>query len=93
MPPLALLALAASTGAAISLWRLACEGFGCTGVGIAWIAWAALLYLPALLLAALTRHLLPPATGLAVLLRLSLGAHLLLGAVLLGYWAWHQLAR
>ncbi|GAA4998756.1 hypothetical protein FNZ56_12070 [Pseudoluteimonas lycopersici] len=23
----------------ISLWRTHCEGFGCTGVGIAWLAW------------------------------------------------------
>lgn len=24
---------------AIRLWRTSCEGFGCTGVGIGWLAW------------------------------------------------------
>ena len=28
----------ALAGAAI--WRLRCEGFGCMGVGVAWVAWA-----------------------------------------------------
>lgn len=27
---------------AIGIWRIKCEGFGCTGVGIAWLAWVAL---------------------------------------------------
>lgn len=27
--------------AAVAIWRLRCEGFGCMGVGIAWLAWAA----------------------------------------------------
>ncbi len=26
----------------IGLWRTRCEGFGCTGLGIAWLAWGAL---------------------------------------------------
>ena len=28
-------------------WHLRCEGFACTGVGIVWIAWTALLFAPA----------------------------------------------
>lgn len=27
--------------AAIAIGRLRCEGFGCTGLGIAWLAWVA----------------------------------------------------
>lgn len=25
--------------AAVGIWRLRCEGFGCMGVGVAWFAW------------------------------------------------------
>lgn len=24
----------------VRLWHITCEGFGCTGVGIAWLAWS-----------------------------------------------------
>ncbi len=27
--------------AAAAIWRLRCEGFGCVGIGVAWLAWAA----------------------------------------------------
>lgn len=49
--------------AAIAIWRLRCEGFGCTGVGIAWLGWVA-VYLVALI------------AGVAVRARPDLGARL-----------------
>ena len=27
--------------AAVAIWRLRCEGFGCVGIGVAWFAWVA----------------------------------------------------
>ncbi len=27
--------------AAVAIWRLHCEGFGCVGIGVAWFAWVA----------------------------------------------------
>jgi hypothetical protein len=27
--------------AAVAIWRLRCEGFGCIGIGVAWFAWVA----------------------------------------------------
>jgi hypothetical protein len=35
-----LAALAALLAAAVAIWRLHCESFGCMGVGVAWFAWA-----------------------------------------------------
>jgi len=32
-------AVLALVAAAISIWHLRCEGFGCVGIGIAWFAW------------------------------------------------------
>jgi hypothetical protein len=34
---------------AVDIWHLRCEGFGCTGVGVAWLAWVG-LFLPGLAL-------------------------------------------
>lgn len=45
----ALLVLAAGAGAFYSL-TLRCEGFGCTGIGILWMTWAAVLFAPTLAL-------------------------------------------
>ena len=27
--------------AGVAVWRLRCEGFGCVGIGVAWLAWVA----------------------------------------------------
>ena len=32
-------AVVALVAAAIGIWRLRCEGFGCMGIGVAWFAW------------------------------------------------------
>jgi len=74
-------------GAALFAWRLRCEGFGCMGVGIVWMAWAVLaavclvlgLSLQSLLKARLAR-------GAQRLLRLTLWAEGGLTLGLLIYW-------
>jgi hypothetical protein len=65
--------------------RLRCEGFGCTGIGIAWLAWAG-VYVPVLALGGVLRGVLPPGTGLRRLVAGSLFALLALGAALLLAW-------
>ena len=32
-------AVLALVAAAVAIWRLRCEGFGCMGIGVAWFAW------------------------------------------------------
>jgi hypothetical protein len=32
-------AVLALVAAAVGIWRLRCEGFGCMGIGVAWFAW------------------------------------------------------
>ena len=32
--------LLAMLASAVYLWQLRCEGFGCMGIGVAWVAWA-----------------------------------------------------
>jgi hypothetical protein len=46
--------------AGVALWRLRCEGFGCVGIGVAWLAWVAIFMVVL-------------AGGLALLSRPSLG--------------------
>lgn len=74
-------------GGALFTWRLRCEGFGCVGIGIVWMAWAVLvavcLVLGLSLQASLKTRL--PA-GAQRLLRLTLWAEGGLTAGLLIYW-------
>lgn len=42
-----LAAVPALAAAALYLGQLRCEGFGCTGVGVAWVAWV-MAYVPVL---------------------------------------------
>lgn len=72
----------------VFLWRLRCEGFGCLGVGVAWLAWLGLLYVPALVLGLLTASKRKVASSaLWRVLKLSLVVHVLVGAGLFVYWA------
>jgi len=74
-------------GSAFFTWRLRCEGFGCVGIGIVWMAWAVLvavcLVLGLSLQASLKTRL--PA-GAQRLLHLTLWAEGGLTAGLLIYW-------
>lgn len=68
----------------VRFWRLTCEGFGCTGLGIAWFAWCGayvvvlVLGLPASLYGAMRRAV-----------RFVLAVQATAGAGLLAYWAIH----
>lgn len=87
----ALLAAAVAAGA-LWAWRLRCEGYGCVGVGIVWMAWAALLFAPVLLLGLVLALKRGPRGRLARATRGLLGAQVALGLGLLAWWAlqrWH----
>jgi hypothetical protein len=78
-------AVLALAGAAVFIWRLKCESFGCMGVGVAWFAWV-VVFVPVMVV------------GVALRSRVSLGVRLLqatraavwlqaaTGAVLLAAW-------
>ena len=86
----ALLAVAA-LGTAVHVWRLRCEGFGCTGIGILWAAWLAFIFSPALVLGAILFFKQGTRTALSALTRRLLWAQLALGAALGLYWVVGQL--
>jgi len=73
------IAVAALLAAAVAIWRLQCESFGCMGVGVAWFAWV-IGFVIALALGAFARSkatLLPgfgPASRVAWWLQLGTGA-------------------
>ncbi|MGY4827279.1 hypothetical protein ACVNIS_01725 [Sphaerotilaceae bacterium SBD11-9] len=79
------------TASAICVWRIRCEGFGCTGVGVAWVAWA-LFFLAVLVVGLVVRRW----TQLSGLVRRSvrwaLVAQLLVGAFLVSAWVLHTAA-
>lgn len=75
--------------AAVFAFRLRCEGFGCTGVGILWLAWVA-AYVPVVVGGLLLRAALPHATLLRRALSASTLALLALGATLAVYWLMHR---
>ncbi len=84
-----LLALAGVLGTAVALWRTYCEGFGCTGLGIAWMAWAACLYLPTLALGLWSRAWPSSLTPLAGAVRACLVVQMMIGCALAIRWAAH----
>ena len=72
--------------AAFKLWRIYCENFGCTGVGIAWAAWVAVLYVPVLLFGWYVVRRAREVPGLARLMSMAVYVQLLVGAGLVAYW-------
>ena len=77
------MAFAVATAAAtVYLWRLTCESFGCTGVGIAWAMGAGVLWLPGTLLSAALAVRSRP-------MRALFGVQLALAAVLGVHWLMH----
>jgi hypothetical protein len=82
------LALVAS---AIYAFRLRCEGFGCTGVGIVWVAWV-FAYAPVLAIGAVLRSVLPGDTSVRTIVSTGLLALVALGAALACYWLLHNAA-
>jgi hypothetical protein len=94
-PPVSLVKLSFSVAFVISAFalvafavyvlRLRCEGFGCTGIGIAWAAWAT-AYVPVLAMGAVLRSVLPETTRLRIAVSWSLLVLLAGGAALALYW-------
>jgi hypothetical protein len=82
-----LLTFAATGLSAMALWHLRCEGFGCMGVGIGWMAWGAALYLPSLALGSVAAQHTPAQAPGAQAAPWALKAQLLLGLGLFVYWA------
>lgn len=78
--------VAAAAVSALYLWHSHCEGFGCTGLGIAWAAWACFVHLPALVMGHVVRARPPAPRWLAGSAAWALGAHWALGALLATYW-------
>lgn len=72
----------------LRFWRTACEGFGCTGLGIAWLLWAG-VYACVLGLGLVSPR--PPHRGLRTLLRCLLASQLVAGLGLLVHW-WRHVA-
>jgi hypothetical protein len=71
--------------AAAGLWRLRCEGFGCMGIGVAWIAWA-VAFIPVLGLGAWAQRKAAAAPGLAMACRAAGWLQLVTGVALLMAW-------
>ena len=80
-----LLAVAAFVSA-VSAWRLRCEGFGCTGIGILWAAWLTFVFCPTLVLGVFLSFKEGTRTPLSVFSRRLLWAQLALGGTLTVYW-------
>lgn len=68
----------------VGLWRMYCEGFGCMGIGIAWLAWSAGYVM---LLAVGCWAYRAQAANTKRFLRYVLIGQAAAGAVLVGYWA------
>lgn len=81
----ALLVLAAGAGAFYSL-TLRCEGFGCTGIGILWMTWAAVLFAPTLALGCYLAMRPNQRDGYSRFSQWLLGAQVALGLGLCLYW-------
>lgn len=71
---------------AAAIFRIRCEGFGCSGLGIAWFAWVA-LFLPSLGLGLILASLSSLGAPLARATRLALWLQGATGAVLFVLWA------
>jgi len=84
-----LLAAVALSFSAALVFRLRCEGFGCTGVGIAWMAWLA-VYVPVFVLGTVLRSALPKATPARLAVSIGLVVLAMLGVGLGCYWLLHN---
>jgi hypothetical protein len=74
---------------AVLLWRTYCEGFGCTGLGIAWFAWSVAIYAPTLVLGLLVRGRPSLSSNVRRAATAALSLHLVSGFALGCYWVWH----
>lgn len=70
---------------AVLIWRLRCEGFGCMGVGVAWLAWVGMFML-ALVMGGVIRSCASLGPRLRRLTRWAVWAQVALGAGWLAVW-------
>jgi hypothetical protein len=70
---------------AVDIWHLRCEGFGCTGVGVAWLGWVG-LFLPGLALGLVLRTLSSLGAFLARITELAFWLQVATGGILLVLW-------
>ncbi|ANX03137.1 hypothetical protein PG2T_02320 [Immundisolibacter cernigliae] len=70
---------------AVDIWHLRCEGFGCTGVGVAWLGWVG-LFLTGLVLGLVLRTLSSPGAFLARSTKLAFWLQVATGGTLFVLW-------
>jgi hypothetical protein len=80
-----LLLVLALLAAAVGLWRLHCESFGCMGIGVAWIAWV-VSFLVVLGIGVFARSKVASVGGLARVCKTIWWVQLAVGSVLLIIW-------
>lgn len=80
-----LIAVAALLAAAVAIWRLHCEGFGCMGVGVAWFAWV-IGFVVVLGVGAIARSKAAPLAGFGLASRAAWWLQLGMGACLVAAW-------
>lgn len=84
----ATLALIAS---AVGIWRLRCEGFGCLGVGVAWVGWV-IAFVVVLGVGLFARHRAAAVAGLAATAKITWWVQLAGGALAVGVWVFKHAA-
>ena len=68
------------------LWQLRCEGFGCEGIGVAWFAWVAVLFGPALVLGVILNSAGSLTRTWAGAVQIGVRIQVAVGMALLLYW-------
>jgi hypothetical protein len=80
-----LLLVLALLAAAVGIWRLHCESFGCMGIGVAWFAWV-IAFLVILGIGLFTRSKVASVVSLARICKAIWWLQLAVGSVLLVIW-------
>jgi hypothetical protein len=75
--------------AAVAIFRTYCEGFGCMGIGVMWLAWSA-IFGAWLAYGSIAYARVKAVPGRRRLMNRLLGGQYIAGALLLGYWAYRR---
>ncbi|OIN90458.1 MAG: hypothetical protein AUJ20_14325 [Comamonadaceae bacterium CG1_02_60_18] len=73
--------------AAVNIGRLRCEGFGCTAIGVAWIAWAA-VFVVVLVVGLIARNKTTSVAGFGPAAKIALWVQLVTGVCALAAWVY-----
>ena len=84
-------AVLALVAAAVAIWRLRCEGFGCMGVGVAWFAWVVAFFV-VLVVGLFARNKAGPVAGLAGLTRATWWLQVIAGLLAVAVWLFKSAA-